>query len=282
MNQDQMNSLMDEFFATNSYNRQDDWRKTPATDDDPDDEPDVVTKYSDDQPRDDHGRWSDTGGGEGTSPPAGIDSVVGVQLGPDGTKYPKAHYEEMKRVAKEELVKAGMEGQIVEFRTGPGEEIPGLPGFREAGHFRAGVRGTGIIQINLDEIGGTADGVISPGLRQLVRHEASHSRFDYALTRGPLVDSGDTEVGRFLRENEARLEKEDGTTAYSKAWWKRAEDIGAGRISVHPSVLYRRQAVNESLAEMHAQYPFISFAPPTYRKLDALVEAAWAKRKIPA
>jgi hypothetical protein len=285
----EIDAVMADLFDTHSFNEYGDWRTDPATSVDPidDDVEEVIEKYSDDQPRD-HGRFSGPGGGgEGTLAPREaarrmstreLDAAIaGIQIGPDGTKYSAAHYKSLKRITKEEMVAQGMAGTAVEFRTGPGAPIAGLVSFREGGHFNPE---TGAIQINLDEMGGSVEdatrGVVdSIGLRGLVRHESFHARFHHALEKGfPLAESGDTPVGNFIAKNIDALEKEDGTTAYSKAWW--------GKVSTPASLastLYRRAAINESLAEMHAHYPFISFAPPTYRKLNDLVDAAWKSRK---
>ena len=270
----EIDAVMSDLFDTHSFNEYGDWRTDPVTSVDPiDDEEEEgkIEKYSDDQERDDHGRFSGLGGEGGRLTTGELNArIFGIQIGPDGTKYPKSHYNAMKRIVKEELVNEGMTGQAVEFVFGEGKEIAGIPGFKEAGHFDPR---TGHIQLNLDELGGNQDGVFHPGLRATVRHEATHVRFNYALTKGPLVETGDTQVGNFIFKNIDALEKEDGTTAYSKVWWDRAKNpetwVG----------LYRRDAVNESLAEMHAHYPFISFSPPTYRALNVLVDAAWKSRK---
>lgn len=52
--------LMDEFFATHQYDNTGDWRSTPATAADFD----KLAKYSEDQPRDEIGQWTDGGGSD--------------------------------------------------------------------------------------------------------------------------------------------------------------------------------------------------------------------------
>jgi len=99
-----------------------------------------------------------------------------------------------------------------------------------------------------------------------VRHEAFHVRFAYA-------DRKSQRIGTFLEKNQAALEREDGTTSYSKAWWQRAttQDLFEGRRNVN----YVRTAVNESLAEMHK----MKSMTPTYKELDNLVNVVWSARK---
>lgn len=261
-----MSSLMDEFFATNSYNEEDDWRTDPLTDEDPDDDASSPGEknFREDQPRDDHGRWSDTGGGEGSDAVSyGYDLLRGTEIG-HGTARDLADYEVMKDDARSELKKLDMLDQRLEFRYGEGKKIAALEGIRDsttAAHFlpleRTGGRGS--VQLNLD--------AIEPEyVRGVVRHEAFHARFHYALQKS-------VKVGNFLEENTVALHREDGTTAYSKAWWQRYQGLDEPTTPTNRSAFKR--AVNESLAEMHKRRSLT----PTYQKLNTLVDGIWAKRK---
>lgn len=78
--------LMSEFFDTHAYNEQADWREESLTDEDPDDAPDGAKDWNEEaHPRAPAGSSE---GGEFTSGgethPAGVGSIVGVQIGLDG------------------------------------------------------------------------------------------------------------------------------------------------------------------------------------------------------
>lgn len=212
-----------------------------------------------DEPRDDHGRWTSGGG----------TSVA--------EKEPKAGIKEhIARIADEVKRSLGMEGYPV------GVDVPKLNAkhplqwdaklqaeFDAAGSFVPAENGSGSVDIDFTH------GISDYGLKRVLTHELSHARFHYA-------DSRNDELQNFVSANAGALRKEDGTTTYSKEWWKEAADSpptsrrGDYATGLQPTDRLNRfwTAVDESLAEMHAEGKLT----PTYKKLDAIIAKHWKAR----
>jgi hypothetical protein len=107
------------------------------------------------------------------------------------------------------------------------------------------------------------------GLEAVVRHEAQHARFNY-MDASP---AGHYKISDFIEKNGAALQKEDGLTSYSRAYWNKYAGSN--------DAVDFRHAVNESLSEMHAYYRPDAFQTqaPTYTKLNAMIEKAWTRSK---
>ena len=272
-----LQKLMKEFFATHSYNREDDWRETPETDADPVDDGDVVWLKDWDPAQ--HPRVPSGSGdpsGEFTSVEDGVTEqekpkkprVAWTVIG-SGDKVQPQVYARAMEAARNELDNLGMQGQKLEFTFGPGvpiSELADVSNSTEAARFTAPSRGrpadSGIISVNLDQVieGDKRGAVVN--IVPIIRHEVSHARYCFA-------DRKSQRPASFLEKNMDALRKEDGTTNYSKAWWARAER--ADRLD---SWSASRSAVKESLAEMSRLKAF----SPTYGKLNSIVDDVWGKK----
>jgi len=209
-----------------------------------------------------------------------------------GSSKSAQQYAALKDAAADELKALGMGSQRVTYLTGDGATFADLgSGWQEVAKFSVRKIGSeGVMSINLDMIASESH------LRQIVRHEAQHARFNAAA--GAKVDN-------FMDKNLAALRREDGTTNYSKAHWERYERMAAFDEKFQAgtqrgSELYNaralesirsgaldptwnlrstaRTAVNESLSEMHA---FNQSLPSTYAKLNDIVETIWKKKSAP-
>lgn len=220
------------------------------------------TKYSDDQPRDDRGRWSD-----GSSAEPRQDTVHPERLITDSDMLPSLGLTEEEyavragafaRVADDELNRIGMPDQelVVEKMSG------GFGRFTTAGEFKPD---TGAIHVYAGTLWPRTEGE----LREVVRHEALHARFEEAITH--------PEVQQYVIKNAKLLQSEGHVTTYANSFWARYNLASkAGPPTQNEQVFEARNlAVNETLAECHAEGKF----PPSYVRLNRLVEKAWQKRR---
>lgn len=198
----------------------------------------------------------------------------------------EAELASLRKTAETELQKLGMEGQPITYTVGGGMGSVPLEGEWTAVAQFSGKGKLGTISVDLSLIESHSM------LRNIVRHEAQHARFNYARARAET----------FIEKNLAALRAEDGTTAYSKAYWAKYEEIAkfeekfaegttkgsdlywsrqldAIRQGEYQSVWHAWKAANlatnESLSEMHA---YEQTLPPTYAKLNKIVDAAWKKK----
>ena len=214
----------------------------------------VVEKYSEDQPRDERGRFGMGVGGVMSDKPWAPDTGK--------TPLPPMHSKDRRlavaTVARNELDKLGMKGQIVAVDDKP---ISGIIGFDALGVYNSL---TGIITLNSGHPALKSEEFV----RQIVRHEGLHARFE--------VVKYVPKVSEFYFKNAEALRKEDGTTDYSKSWWSRYNKMLTASPPVREPMLWeaRRCAVDESLAEMHA----VGKVTPTYAKFDALISREYAAR----
>ena len=241
--------------------------------------PVVKIKYSEDQPRDENGRFA---GGPGP-----IDGdrrrqgrVASEKLPKEADKNPSAaglyrpdQYEKSKQRIRSLLRVFGDEDVRVLYEYGPGGPIDLGASYsgRAVGMFNSPTWSadwdTGDLVFNLDELM-TNDPTMS-FVDESVRHELSHMRFHYAAY-GPR--SGQGSVLEFINTNESALRSEGTSMSrYAAAWWARADDPKrSGDISA------RNLAVTESLAETWAKQGF--GWSPTYEKLDQQVMSIWKQR----
>ena len=194
-------------------------------------------------PRDENGRWTDGGGGgEDTHELRGAGKGGGV------TK------EDVQRIAGEEGVK--------NVRIAPISD-------RERGGTRYRVLGqhdgkSGTVIINSKELRTLSE----KELRGVIKHEGGHAELDRAWKAR---SSG---VNDYIVDHNAALQRDDGTTAYSRGFWARfrqAEKELDWKDSIDRILLTRhhRNAIHESFAEMRRTGELKG----SYKKLDSLVRA---------
>lgn len=198
--------------------------------------------------------------------PAGGEEMMGVRKQGRGHGATGVSAEERAfriRVVEEELAKLNMSEYKVDFHKGAGYAFQvGDRECRAAAYFRPqGPRGMLGFYVDSWQGGSTADSI-----GKIVRHESFHARLYYARTKDPDAVYG------FMRTRIADLEREDGTTSYSIAYWRKAKNdpdvqkFLSGQSQYFPHTLY--SAINESLAEMHATNRITT----TYQSLDDIVK----------
>jgi GNAT superfamily N-acetyltransferase len=263
------------------------WRETH-----PEVKAQALTKYSDDQPRDENGRWTDAGGGGGGGGSGGGNETPRSPAF-TGTDNPNAplptepfdrHYA-VREVAYNELGRLGMGSECLYVDSAePPMFAVGEHVYREGGHYD---RSDGRITIYSQNEGPKNVSAIE----MMVRHEASHLRFDAAnkALKGA--------VREYVAKNVDALAKEDGHEAYSKSYWavyekrKRDRDIYDALTAdqrgsrLKPSAeqvldaAYR--ATNESLAQMHEFYKpdYIRDRIAAYGPLEKMVADGYRKAR---
>lgn len=235
----------------------------------------------DKHPRDEQGRFTDAGGGGsggdssgGTEPSAGSSGWSTAQSGVlPSQAQPKERAAAMEQIARSELDKLGMQDQKLAVHQEPGRLLTelgyadlGHDGWREGANFAPGKRGGNPDNRGTVNLFANAGNTVEE-LRAMIKHEALHARQHYAERKSARPDS-------FYKANFEALQREDGTTEYSRAYWQRYAAFKAQNSldQYHAG----RSAIHESLAEMHA---YDHVLPPTYAKLDKLVQSIWDERK---
>ena len=189
-------------------------------------------KYSDDQPRvpagsDDGGQFTSGGDSGGGGSPS---SMAIPKPKPSG----RLDKDELRAVA----ARHGFDPNRITFKPFP----PEFELMYSAGNYN---QQTGEMTIY------TRSSTTQKAAEGVLVHELSHVRWSSAK-----AFRNGYELKHFLKDNAAALSSEDGTTDYSKEFWKSSSSF--------------ELSVNESLAEMHLKGKL----KPTYQKLDAVIRKA--------
>lgn len=204
--------------------------------------------YSEDQPRDERGRWTETGASEGRPgireerDSEAIDRV-GKRMQQDARDFAAAH---------------GFDPEKLDFpmKQGPTSNVGGV-NFTIAAQF---FPGTGRISIY-------ANGL---GEKELLAHEIQHAKFEAVLGAGVIPDVGKPETYAELKET-------DGFNDYTRAWWRELDDARMSGGDVQFAAL---TAIDETLADIAREQSKGSWLPVAkpWKDLFEKVNRAYEKR----
>lgn len=206
--------------------------------------------YSEDQVRDEHGRWTNGGA---------LHDVAHGDKVPVNPETIRAFKRELKTMLDE----SGYKGKvIVKEMNGPRRVVGRFVG-REAGYYEPKTR---VITFYLNAAGDSRE-----EMRGTVAHEIQHAKWDLVRAAELQEMLGMRQGNTFeklitMPSMNGRLSKSDGVTDYSRSWWERSRSG------------MRNVAVNETLAEianLRASTGKMPRLAPEWAKLYRGSEAAY-------
>lgn len=232
-----------------------------------------VEKFSEDQPRDESGRWTSGGGGSGRNEarsPMGGDYPPGT-LG--ATYWDAMESTRSQRIASYRRASEANEAEYQQAEQKLERVLQDMPDVHENVQLDVIGNGgayfdqkTGEIGVDLKFVNYAREG----RLHSVLEHELSHER----LHRATANEATAKELSDFVKSNgSAVVDEGRAISDYARAYWKRTEKEyrRAGYDLRGPTLeAMKATAINESLAEMHRRHRI----SPAYQEIDRILARA--------